>query len=485
MTREEKYQEESNVLFESFLERYFYAEFRGEVGTPHGRAIELFIRGVCPSNCKYCYLIKHSKELYPLDCQDEKTILTNLRSFCEWYIEKKFKTNIVFFTGEIVKSGLLFKILDIFLEYFSDKTQPYRPRDIICPENCDFINDAALTEKMQQYIDKFKEIDIQFALSLSVDGKMMDVNRDKEHSDEYYKRLSDFADRNFFGFHPMVSAFNIGKWKENFDWWTKSGEIAKAQGNYLMMLEVRDNNWTDEAVNQYLDFLNYVIDEEYKKYGDDKLAFATRVFKHRNILSYYDNIGFGATYGGGSDYDISGLSCSVQKNLCIRLGDMAIVPCHRTSYEQFVTGFFKRDENNKIIGYECKNLEALIAVYNWNKDSSPWCCDCDVKYWCPGPCLGSDFESSGDMFKPPETVCKLFHARSAFLLMKYEEMGILDCAEKNNLFSPREKLIYENYKRKLRSGMQHYDKILRDAIDAEETEGGRASTVRVKSQLYL
>ena len=65
--------------------------------------------------------------------------------------------------------------------------------------------------------------------------------------------------------------------------------------------------------------------------------------------------------------------------------------------------------------------------------------------------------------------------------MKYEEMGILDCAEKNNLFSPREKLIFENYRRKLRSGMQHYDKILRDAIDAEETEGGRASTVRVKS----
>ena len=91
MTREEIYQQESDILFESFLNRYYFDEFRGETES-NNRMIELFIRGVCPSNCKYCYLIKHSEELYPYNIQKKETLLHNLDLFCKWYIKNKFKT---------------------------------------------------------------------------------------------------------------------------------------------------------------------------------------------------------------------------------------------------------------------------------------------------------------------------------------------------------------------------------------------------------
>lgn len=476
--RAEKYQAETDQLFESFLNRYFLDDFRKELPEPKGKMIELFIRGVCPSNCKYCYLIKHSKELYPRDCQDEKTILHNLEIFCKWYIKNRLRCHLVFFTGEIVKSGLIFKVLDVLYKYFSDSTNPYRPTDIIYPENGDFINDDALTEKMQSYIDKFKAVGIKFALSLSIDGKYMDENRDKEHSENFYKKIGDFADKNFFGFHPMVSAFNIDKWIDNYKWWTSGEDIPKQLGNYLMMLEVRDDNWTNEAIDKYLEFLNFVIDFEFEKCGQDKDSFARRVFKNENILSYYDNISIGCTYGSRKTFDPQGLSCSITNNLCLRLGDLAVVPCHRTSYDKFVTGYFKVDEETQeVIGYKGKNVEALMSIYSWNRDSVPFCCDCDTKYWCPGPCLGSNYECSTDLFKPPETVCRLFKARAVFLIMKYESMGLFKEAEK--FLPPGQIDLYRTHMEKIRGGFDKYAGILRAAIDNEESRGGRASTVRV------
>ena len=478
MDREELYQKEQNTLLESFLDRYFFQGFRGEIDndTTHGRMIELFIKGTCSSGCKYCYLIKHSKELYPSECQSEEQILSNLRAFCKWYIKNKFRTNIVFFTGEIIKSGLLFKILDIFLEYFSDDTNPYRPIDIIYPENCDFLEDDELTEKVQRYIDKFKEIGVKFAFSLSIDGKYMDENRNKDHKDEFYKKVGQFADKNFFGFHPMVSAMNIDKWIENYKWWSEDKDIPKVLGNYLMMLEVRDDNWSDKAINSYLNFLNFLADYDFERIGKDKKAFAERVFLSKNVLNYYDNLSITSHLPDKESFDNNGLSCSVQKNLCIRLGDMAIVPCHRTSYDKYVTGYLDIDkEKNEIVGYIGKNVEVLIAIYSWSKDTGPWCRDCAVKYWCPGPCFGSDYECNGDMFQPPKTVCRLFHARAAFLLMKYEQMGIYDEAKK--MMPPERIALYEEFYSKIRNGMEKYDKIIRAAIDDEEASGGRASTV--------
>ena len=60
-------------------------------------------------------------------------------------------------------------------------------------------------------------------------------------------------------FHPMVSAENVQYWKENFDWWDQQcREYGYDAFRDVMMLEVRNDGWTEENIRQYTAFLDPV-----------------------------------------------------------------------------------------------------------------------------------------------------------------------------------------------------------------------------------
>ena len=50
--------------------------------------------------------------------------------------------------------------------------------------------------------------------------------------------------------------------------------------------------------------------------------------------------------------------CTINRALIVRMGDLAIVPCHRTSYDQFLLGYFNV-ENEKIVGVTAKNIQLM------------------------------------------------------------------------------------------------------------------------------
>ena len=415
-------QEERNKIVESFLDRYFYRSFRGEEEN-NEKMIELYIRSTCPSNCSYCYLAKYGKELYPLEFQKEEIILKNIEIFLEWYIENKFKCNISLFSGEIICSGLWFKILDIMLEKW--KETEYHPAGILFPENGDFIEKKPeLMPKIDEYIQKFADIGIEYTFSLSIDGKYMDENRshpDRPH--DFYENAINFASHHYFAFHPMVSAYNIEKWKDNYDWWN-GPEVPSHVGDRMMTLEVRNDDWTEEKINHYIDFLNHVIDTEFEKksFGDKKL-FAKRVVMKENYPTKgYDILAL-PNFFNEANLDNRGIGCDIKRTLCIRVGDLSIVPCHRLSYEQFITGKFIV-ENNKIVGIEGDNWEILSAIQAWNRNTGHMCSHCEINQWCIGPCFGSNFESTNEIFITPTSVCNLFKVKIMFLIMKYYDMGL-------------------------------------------------------------
>ena len=415
--------EERDILFNSFLQRKYFDKFQSNESFP--KAIELFVRGTCPSNCKYCYLKKQGENLYPLDCQDEATILRNIELLLHWYIEKKFQCNIDIFSGEIIRSKLLFKIFDIMFQIFGeDEFNIYKPKVIMIPDDGCFLNDVSLIEELQSYIDKFKTIGIEIKFSLSIDGKIMDENRHhNDRTDEYYNRALAFAEKNNYAFHPMVSAHNIEKWIENYQWWK---EFSPKFANRLMMLEVRNDDWTPKKIDEYLKFLNYVIDYEFKNSHDSDLEdFAKRLCgKQEYLETGYDNIRFYYYLSSHNTQDNIGLACNAKHNLCIRVGDLSINPCHRTSYDQFKAGHFLV-ENDKITKIVCDNYEILSIFHTWNRLIAPKCSDCINKGFCLGGCIGSNFEYTHDLFMPPETVCNLFKTKTSFLIMKYESMGLL------------------------------------------------------------
>jgi len=59
----------------------------------------------------------------------------------------------------------------------------------------------------------------------------------------------------------MVAAVTVEKWIENHQWWETFFEShGHDVDQELMMLEVRNHDWTDDKIKAYNDFMKYLID---------------------------------------------------------------------------------------------------------------------------------------------------------------------------------------------------------------------------------
>jgi len=105
------------------------------------------------------------------------------------------------------------------------------------------------------------------------------------------------------------------------------------------------------------------------------------------------------------------------------MGDMAIVPCHRTSYAGYNYGKFKVSEG-QIIDIEADNIENCIAGLSFDADTLPICESCIIKYSCSHGCLGMQLETVGDMYIPNPNVCRLEHQKVSSFVKILNELGV-------------------------------------------------------------
>ena len=80
-----------------------------------------------------------------------------------------------------------------------------------------------------------------------------------------------------------------------------------------------------------------------------------------------------------------GISCSEQTDFGVRLGDLAIVPCHRASYEGFNGGHFTVEEK-EITGITSENPETYIMYKTFDIHNSPSCQNCVIGNICTQYC---------------------------------------------------------------------------------------------------
>ena len=294
--------------------------------------------------------------------------------------------------------------------------------------NCSFIFDSVQTQKIQHYINSIRELGHDLCFSASVDGKIIDEmerpinDRTYVRDDEFYDDLFCFCKHNGYGFHPMVSSNSAKFWIKNHKWWEQKFKEWDMDINTLMMLEVRNADWTSESIQYYIDFLNYLIDNYYNGVcNGDIVEFAKTLMNVRepkNFISGYIPWTIPETD--------SFAGCTVATDLTVRLGDLAICPCHRTAYNKYLYGHFSV-ENGKIIGIKANNPQMAIKILmaNFNKCINE-CDTCLYNEYCLKGCFGSQLEELGDPFIPIPNVCKFFSSKINFLLSKYEEMGIFD-----------------------------------------------------------
>lgn len=404
---------ENDKVLKSFLERYFFNIFRGK-----GRLIEFFVRASCPSKCSYCYLQQHQDELYPRELEDNDTILKNSKALLNFYSENKFRADIEIFSGRLFYDDLGFDLLQLFYDHFKDEIF-YKPNDIIIPDDMQFLLDDAKVARVEHYISLFKSIDINILISMSIDGKKVDYLRFGARADEFYDKARDFAVKHTFNLHPMVSATHEDLLIENIDWWYDwAGELI----DRTMFLEVRNDNWTPSRLDKFAKYIDHIISREIDRLGSEDfyntyvLGDAGGIDHHRRLIEL----------NSFSEVPNSGLSCALQTILSIRMGDLAILPCHRTCYPHFVAGHFGLDEDGEINSITSINPAFLFAVNAVSLSNLPKCQDCAFNKACLGPCLGSNYESTGDVFYPPESVCNQQKTLIYLVVSRYYQLGFLD-----------------------------------------------------------
>lgn len=419
------YQKENEELFTFFLENSFFKAWgieeydKSNEHLGNYRHLELMVNHKCLLSCKYCYMDRHWKEYFPKGSQNSNAILKNTDILFEWLYENNYKPEIELFAGDSLTDPTCRKIAHkVFDTALAGKRVA---RSLVVPTNMGWLHNHKQHEDVMELLEKADYSGVPMYISASVDGKYMEENRpyksaNKGYTDEFYDRLFRFLSSHpASGIHPMIYSNKIEKWIDNFLWWQDKYEEYNINWKHIYLLEVRNAEWTKQQVKDYAKFVKFLVRWSYDKVGRDPERLVDFILAGRgyNILNNpFARVG-------------RGMPCSIQSCFCVRPGDLAVVPCHRTAYKHMVTANF-RVEDNKITGFDMKNMEMWLAIQALSNETYPYCEDCDINLLCKGGCLGAQYEATGNWLTPIPTVCRLFHEKVIALIEVLKELGAYD-----------------------------------------------------------
>lgn len=422
------HRELNDELLNNFLNRTFFQSWKMTAderdrcgGFINYASLELELNPTCSLHCKYCYLSKYGKELMPKESWNNKKILKNLGYLLDWLKKEKLNPRLELFSGDPLVQNVGYDVLDMILDWYDNEAGT----TLSVPTNMDFLHYEDKTQKVLDYYKKFAEKKINFYLSASVDGKFMEENRPHRSSllkydDAFYDKLFRFCKVTGTGFHPMVYSSGVERWKDNFLWFQDMFERYGIPWDNLYLLEVRNGEWTLDQCKELDKLIHFVGMWAWDKLGHDKDKMIEFIFDHHgyNILSNtLSSCG-------------RGIGCSIQSTMMLRLGDLKFSPCHRTSYDfmnagEFIIGGTSIGSKDGIIGISAINPSLFFAINAMNITMQPMCTSCAIRTFCQGGCLGSQYETTGDLFAPIPSVCRMFHWKLRATFNLFKEVGIL------------------------------------------------------------
>lgn len=438
-----EFQQDNNELLNFILTERFFKNWKlppatitnksgqiiggADISSVSSSNLELFLTSHCNQSCEYCYLYKYENELYPKAINTSEKILKNLKIILQWIVDNNFDIRTIdLFTGEIWHSQFGLDVLDTILFYLD---KGLKTNNFIIPSNMSFLWDEDQMCKIQNRLDDArKKYGARFCFSASVDGKYCEGGRPqkdgKVKDDEFYERLFLFCQHNQFFFHPMISANNVFYWKDNYQWWKeKCHEYNFIFRKAVMPLDVRNDDWTEEAIQARVDLEEYIIED----YFADECKSDPDEFRKHCFPSCDRTIEADGYMSPALNFAYSFPGCTVADTLSVRVGDLAIIPCHRTAYDKFIYGYFDV-EDDKIIGIKgANNVHMAIKVLFMNNKNTTYDCDiCKYADYCYKGCYGSQFEYNKDPFIPNKSVCEMVKRKIDKIVEIYEKYGVID-----------------------------------------------------------
>lgn len=420
----------TNLLPEPLPERSYYLNKNG---------LELIIRPECNLHCEYCYIAQHGKELYPTRIDKEKT-LKNLDLFLDYIynIRKNYFYVIELFAGDLFYDEIFFDIMDLFKKYLTPIKERFpeifNQLTVICiPSNLTFVIEKPhLKEKIYQLLNEFREnFNIKISFSWSTDGMYAtDIRERKKLDERYFDTIFEFCIKTNSGYHPMLSAQSMNTAIQNYDWWMeKMRTIDPTQDFQPMLLEVRNDDWTDESIEQYMKLLDHMMETRFKMCDSDydKLAYHFWIGDGQNgtlkTLGNYDPLML--TFNSQIPQEEK-ISCTVQSDIMLNCTNLSLVLCHRTTYPHLTPAYFITDENNEhIIDYKVNNVATYLSCRTVKNSMLPICIDCEWNDICLHGCFGAQYEAHGEILAPIPSVCKMFKQKFSHLLKLYYKYNII------------------------------------------------------------
>jgi len=405
------YQEENDELITNILKNRFLKAYKGDKfpGSENLSGLELIIDQKCNLACKYCYYDKYGVEYFPKGTEVKSTLLSNAKIIVKWLIDNKLFPNVTLFSGDILYRDIGIELIEIFYEFIELGGK------LMIPTNASFISDDKQFKKICNILDKYP-----IGISLSIEGKCCEHSRPykgkqiENRDDAYYDRVFKFAKKYGYGFHPMIHSSNIKDWKKNIDWYFDMFDKYDIAPYRLYLLEVRNEDWSNQELIIYSEFMEYLINTTFKRIcNSDKNEMINYIFKLKGfntLSSPFFRIG-------------RGIGCSIQSMIALRLGDMTIVPCHRLAYKWFEIGKLKLPEFKV---YDTKKPELMIGIYSSTTTNFPKCDNCAINSLCSSGCLGHNFETSKDLFYTNFNVCRLMHVKLKAQLESFKKIDILN-----------------------------------------------------------
>lgn len=406
--------------------------------------LELIVSPECNQNCKYCYLAKFGEDLYPIkERKTKEQIIDNLKTLLSFLdFNKIFVPGIHLFAGDMFFKDLIFfdviqEIYDYYNKIFQSE-KPYfdNPKNsigIFVPTNFSFATNKNIVSQLIDWKNKFAALNITLKFSASLDGKFLTANRENKsinEVDNYYYQVFEAIKQLDAGFHPMVSPFGIEKWIDNYQWLMEQFNIHQFDKTfselYPMMLETRDDNWDLYSINCYLDFLNFLIEDRLKQCNNSIEQLTYHLFcgdgKNNTLpgITHYDNI---KLHYKERMNDIS--NCDISQLFCITLNNLKMVPCHRLSYSHFAGGQFLN--NNNQLEIKAINPSGYIGLQLNSSQIHSKCLKCPIYHFCNKGCYGAQYETHGEPLMLNQSVCNLFQEKNKFLIIKYKQIGVIDC----------------------------------------------------------